>query len=72
MQMIVKFYPGSTNVADIPYEYTEKEYDLSDGSLMQTKDKYTGCYSAEAFLNDLEDILLHSNYDVVIIRKVRP
>ena len=70
--MKIKFFPGSTNVAEIPYEYYEKEYDLSDGSLSTTKDLYTGCYSAEASLNDLEDILLHADYDIVIVKKVRP
>ena len=37
--MIIKFYPGSSNVAAIPFGIINKEYDLDDGSLLTTKDK---------------------------------
>lgn len=70
--MIIKFYPGSSCVASIPFAVIEKTYDLTDGSLSTTKDEYTGHYSAEAFLIDLDEILTTSDYDTVIIRKVRP
>lgn len=70
--MIIKFYPGSSNVAAIPFTIADKEYDLNDGSLLTTKDKITGKYSAEAFLIDLDNILSDSDYDLIIIRKVRP
>lgn len=70
--MIIKFYPGSSCVASISFAIIDKTYDLADGSLATTKDEYTGHYSAEAFLIDLEEILTTSDYDTVIIRKVRP
>ena len=68
--MIIKFYPNS-NTAYIPSGFKKKQYDLSDGSLSDEMDQFTGYYSAEAFLNDLEFLLGDINFDLIIIKKVK-
>ena len=68
--MIIKFYPDS-NTAYIPSGFKTKQYDLSDGSLSDGKDQFTGYYSAEAFLNDLERLLGDINFDLIIIKRVK-
>ena len=67
--MIIKFYP-SANAAYIPSGFKKKQYDLSDGSLSDGKDQFTGYYSAEAFLNDLEYLLADINFDLIVIKRV--
>lgn len=71
--MIIKFYPASVYpmaTAYIPSGFRKKEYDLSDGRLSEEKDPYSGYYSAETFLTDLESLLNDISSDIIVIKRV--
>ena len=72
--MIVRFVdlfvPGIA-AAYVPKSVSQKEYDLSDGSLSDGKDLITGYYSAEALLNDIEYLLSGSDGEIIVLKKVK-
>lgn len=72
--MIIAFHPAyipGRGTAYITAAMRRKNYDLDNGSLLENKDPYTGYYSAEAFLLDLEWILKDPDADLIVIRRVK-
>ena len=71
VRFINLFVPGVV-AAYVPKSVSQKEYDLSDGSLSDGKDLITGYYSAEALLNDIEYLLSgNSDSEVIVLKKVK-